>query len=139
MTITAQHQEFNYYCLDREKPVSEEFVVTYNDGSVIKKILYKIGLRANIKHEDCFVLYTESESDLDDFIFIPTETFYNYQESFFTSIFSIEEIKTLIKRIKTINIFEFTSLLDFTNIYGDYKDFLESNWSNLNMDELIEI
>ena len=137
MTITAQHQEFNYYCLDREKPVSEEFVVTYNDGSVIKKILYKIGLRANIKHEDCFVLYTESESDLDDFI--PTETFYNYQESFFTSIFSIEEIKTLIKRIKTINIFEFTSLLDFTNIYGDYKDFLESNWSNLNMDELIEI
>ena len=139
MTITAQHQEFNYYCKKKKKPVSEEFVVTYNDGSVIKKILYKIGLRANIKHEDCFVLYTESESDLDDFIFIPTETFYNYQESFFTSIFSIEEIKTLIKRIKTINIFEFTSLLDFTNIYGDYKDFLESNWSNLNMDELIEI
>jgi len=137
--MTRQRREFDCYCLDRENPLSEEFVVSFNNGTIIKKVLYKIGLRAKIKHIDSFVLYTESESDLEDFIFIPTDTYYEYRKLFFTDVFSIEDLNKLIYKIKTINIFEYTSLLEFTNIYKDFKDFIEVNWNILDMDELIEI
>ena len=137
--MTRQHEEFNCYCLDRCKPLSEEFTITYTDGSIIRKILYKIGLRASIKHVDCFCLYTESDDDIDRFLFISTEKYYEYQKRFFFDIFNVEDLSSIINSIKTINIFEFVSLLDFNNIYQDFKDYLEYNWSRLQMDELIEI
>ena len=137
--MTRQQQEFNYYCLDRCKPLTEEFTVTYNDGNAIRKSLYKIGLRANIKHTDCYCLYTESERDLDDFMFISVENYNDFYKNFFFDIFDYEDLKSIILSIKTINIFEFMSLMDFTNIYQDFKDFVETNWSELNMDNLIEI
>lgn len=136
---TRQHQEFNYYCLDRLKPLSEELPITYNDGNIIRKKLYKIGLRTNIKHQDCFVLYTESEEDLDRFVYITTDNFYDYQESFFNDVFTISDLKEIVKTILTINIFEYASLLDFTYIYNDFKEFIESNWLYLDMDNLIEL
>ena len=137
--MTKQMQEFDYYCLDRIKPLSEDFTVTVNDGNIIKKLLYKIGLRASIKHTDCYCLYTESEQDLDHFLFIPVEKYNDYQRRFYLDVFSEEDIKSIIKSIKTINIFEFTSLLCFTHIYQDFKEFLEYNWTALDMDDLIEI
>lgn len=139
MTLTPQHEEFNYYCVDRLKSIDEWLPISYTDGDIIKKIRYKIGLRAVIKHQDCFILYTESDQDLEEFIYIDTEEYYNNQHRFFTDILSITEVKELIKKLKTINIFEFTSLLDFTNIYDEFKDFIESNWLNLDMDNLIEL
>lgn len=137
--ITRQHQEFNYYCLDRLKPLSEEVPITYNDGNIIRKILYKVGLRTNIKHQDCFVLYTESDEDLDCFIYIAADKFYDYQSRFFNEVFSLSEMKDIIKKLTTINIFEYTSLLDFTYIYNDFKELVDFNWNNLDMDNLIEI
>lgn len=137
--LTKQHEEFKYYCLDRCKPLSEEIKITYNDGNIIRKILYKIGLRTSIKHQDCFVLYTESDDDLNNFIYIAVETFYNYQQRFFNDIFSLSEIKDIIKVLPNINIFEYTSLLDFNYIYNDFKEFVEYNWLTLDMDNLIEI
>ncbi|MEE3344058.1 MAG: hypothetical protein VZS44_08210 [Bacilli bacterium] len=137
--MTREQQEWEYYCLDRCKPISEEFTITYDDGGCLHKTLYKIGLKANIKHTECYCLYTESENDLDTFLFIPVEIYNNYQKSFFFDIFKLDDIKELIKSIKTINIFEFTSLLDFTNIYQDFKDLVEENWNILKMDNLIEI
>ena len=139
MILTRQHKEFNYYCLDRLKPISEELVITYNDGNIIRKILYKIGLRTNIKHQDCFVLYTESDDDLDNFIYIAADIYYEYQWRFFNEIISLEEFKEIIKRLTTINIFEYTSLLEFNYIYDEFKQLVECNWDNLDMDNLIEI
>jgi len=139
MILTKQHQEFNYYCLDRLKPLTEELRVTYNDGSVIRKVLYKIGLRADIKHQECFILYTESDQDLDEFIYIGAEEFYENQRRFFTDILSVEEVREIIKKLSTINIFEFTSLLEFTNIYEEFQLFIENNWEVLDMDNLIEL
>lgn len=139
MILTKQHQEFNYYCLDRQKPLTEEIRLTINDGNIIRKVLYKIGLKADIKHHECFILYTESDQDLDEFIYIDAEDFYNNQRRFFTEILSIEEVKELIKTLKTINIFEFASLLEFTHIYEEFQEFVETNWTVLNMDSLIEL
>lgn len=139
MNLTRQHQEFNYYCLDRIKPYTEEFVVTSQDESAIKKTRYKIGLKAKIKHQECFILYTESDKDLDEFLYISVEDFYNNQSRFFTEIIPLAEIKELIKCLLTINIFEFLSLLEFNTIYEDFKQLIEINWLNLNMDNLIEI
>lgn len=139
MTLTKQYREFNYYCLDRLKPLTEELRVTYNDGSIIRKILYKIGLRANIKHQECFILYTESDADLDEFVYIDANEFYENQRRFFTEILTVEEVKERIKTLSNINIFEFTSLLEFTNIYEEFKSFIETNWDILEMDNLIEL
>ena len=139
MEITKQHIEFNYYCLDRLKPLTEEFPVTYYDGSVVKKILYKIGLRSKIKHQDCFVLYTESDQDLEQFIYIEAESFYNNQRRFFNDILQPFEVKEYINQLKTINIFEYVSLLEFECIYDEFKCLVESNWEILSMDNLIEI
>ena len=132
-------EEFECYCLDKCNPLDEEFTITVNNGTIIRKILYKIGLRAKIKHTDCFCLYTESEQDLETFYFIPVDTFYDMQQRFFFDIFKQEDLPSIIKSIKTINIFEFTSLLEFSKIYQNFKDFIEYNWSHLHMDDLIEI
>ena len=139
MSLTKQHREFNYYCLDRLKPFTDEIRLTYNDGFIIRKVLYKIGLKANIKHQECFILYTESDEDLNEFIYVGAEEFYNNQRRFFTDVLSDAEVRELIKKLKTINIFEFASLLEFTNIYEEFQLFIENNWAVLNMDSLIEI
>lgn len=139
MIATKQYKEFKYYCLDRLKPITEELRLTYNDGNIIRRVLYKIGLKANIKHQECFILYTESDEDLDEFIYISAEEFYENQRRFFTEVLSKNEVNDLIKKLKTINIFEFTSLLEFTNIYEEFQLFVENNWIVLNMDNLIEI
>ena len=125
--VTREKKEFEYYCLDRLKPLCEEFPVSYKEGGVIKKLRYKVGLRASIKHEDCFILYTESDDDLERFTFIRTETFYNYQKKFYTETITVTEMKEVIETLPNINIFEFTSLLNFINIYSDFKDLIENN------------
>lgn len=137
--MSKQQQEFNCYCLDRCKPVSEELPIAYDDGCVITKVRYKIGLRAMIRRRECFVLFTESEDDLNGFTYISADHFYDNQERFFTEVISFEEFKELIKKLPNINIFEFVSLLSFINIYADFKNFVDANWEILNMDNLIEI
>ena len=137
--MTRQRQEFNYYCLDRCKPIFDEITVTYNTGSVIKKVLYKIGLRANIIHLACLLLYTASDTDLDTLVYIATDVFYDNQYRLHTNIISIEEKDTLFRKLSTINIFEYTSLLDFTYIYDEFKELVEYNWDALDMDNLIEV
>lgn len=137
--MTKQHQEFVYYCLDRLKPDDDLLVISYTDGDIIKKATYKIGLKAKIKHQICYVLYTESDRDLDEFIYIDVDVYDDNRRRFFNDIFHINELKNLIRKIKTINIFEFVSLMNFVNIYENFSNILEGNWEYLNMDELIEI
>ena len=137
--MTRQHQEFDYYCLDRLQPFENDLKITYSDGSVIKNLLFKVGLKAKIKHVDCFILYTDSDKDLEQFIYIDSATYFDNQRRFFNDVFSIQEVKEIIKCLKTINIFEFVSLLDFIHIYEDFREIVETNWNSLNMDNLIEI
>lgn len=137
--MTKEKQEFDYYCLDRLKTIGEDFPLAYTDGSVVRKLYYKIGLRASIKRQDCFILYTATEDDLEGFTFIPTDAFYNNQKRFYTEILTTTEVKELMKKLPSINIFEFVSLLDFINIYSEFKELVDYNWENLNMDSLIEI
>ncbi len=136
--MTKEHQEFEYYCLDRCK-IGEEFPFSYTDGNIIHKRKYKLGLRTRIKRQDCFVLFTDNEDDFDSFIYISAEMFYNFQQRFFNDIFTLEEFKEIIQVLTTINIFEYTSLLNFDNIYDDFLDIIENNWEELSMDKLIEI
>ena len=129
---------FNYYCLDRIKPITEELYITYSDDGLLRKTYYKIGLIAFVKKIDCFVLYTATDEDLNAFIFIPVEFFYDNYQHFMTDIISKDEFKNSIRMVHTINIFEFASLLDFTYIYNEFKELLEYNWEALNMNQLIE-
>lgn len=137
--MTKERQEFEYYCLDRLKVLGDDFPLAYSDGAVIRKIFYKIGLKATIKREECFILYTGNEEDYEHFTFIPVDVFFNNQKRFYTEVLSIEEVKELIRKLPAINIFEFTSLLEFNNIYEEFKELLEDNWEMLQMDNLIEI
>lgn len=137
--MTKEQQEFEYYCLDKIKPYNDEVLVTYETDDSIKKILYKIGLQALVKHVECFILYTESDEDLEKFIYIPTKTFYDFRKSIHDDILSLTEYKELFRCIMTINIFEFTSLLEFQYIYQDFKDLINYNWNELDMNSLIEI
>lgn len=137
--MTKQHKEFSYYCLDRLKPDDDLLIISYNDGSIIHKVMYKIGLKAKIKHKDCFVLYTESDRDLDEFIYIDADVYYDNRRRFFNDVLQMEELKEIIKKISTINIFEFISLMSFINIYDNFSNIVEANWEYLNMDQLIEI
>lgn len=139
--MTKEQQEFEYYCLDRLKLVSNEspFPVSYSDGVIIKKLIYKVGLKATIKKQECFVLYTDSDDDLVGFTFIPIERFYENQKRFYTEVFDKNELSDIIRILPAINIFEFTSLLEFNTIYDEFKSLLEDNWQKLQMDDLIEI
>lgn len=137
--MTRQQKEFDCYCLDRCKPIFDDIVFAYDDGAIIRKVKYKIGLRANIKHCDSLLLYTESDADLEKLIYIAVDEFYDNQRRFFSEILSIDEIKELFKQLVTINIFEYTSLLDFNCIYDEFKELVEYNWEVLDMDNLIEV
>ena len=72
-------------------------------------------------------------------MFIPADIFYDNQKRFFTEVLTVEEVKTMIKILPAINIFEYTSLLEFTKIYKEYKELVEENWEKLDMNNLIEI
>lgn len=135
--MSRQQEIFNYYCLDRLKPITEDLTITYRGDTYIKRMEYKIGLRAKIKRVDSFILYTMSDDDLDNFLFISTSDFFNNQELFFTSIISQEEYESYIHKLPSINIFEFASLLDFNFIYEEFKSFIETNWKVLQMDNLL--
>lgn len=137
--MTRQHELFNYYCLDKTKPIPEMFTISYRDGERIRSIEYRIGLRAKIKHIDCFVLYTATDADLDVIVFVPVDTFYDNYSYFLTKVISKDEYLSYIRVLQTINIFEFTSLLDFSYIYSDFKEFVEYNWAAIDMDSLIEL
>ena len=137
--MISAKETFEYYCLDRIKPVSEELNITYKDDGLIRKLYYKVGLRAKVKHVDCFILYTATDDDLDTFLFMPVDYFYDNQARLMLSVIDKDEYMTIIKRINTINIFEFVSLLDFMYIYDDFKTFVEYNWQVLSMDSLIEV
>jgi len=139
--VTKEQQEFEYYCLDKTMPLPEEFPLVYSNGNATKKLYFKVGLKAKIKHIDCVIIYSavEFEDNLERFMFIPAEIFYANQKRFFTEVLSLDEVKSIIKIIPTINIFEYTSLLEFTNIYKDYKDLVIENWEKLDMNNLIEI
>lgn len=137
--MISAKETFEFYCLDRLKPVSEELNITYRDDGLIRKLYYQIGLRAKIKHVDCFILYTSSDDDLDALVFMPVDYFFDNQARLMLSTIEKEEYMQIVKHINTINIFEFVSLLDFTYIYDDFKQFVEYNWQILNMDSLIEV
>jgi hypothetical protein len=128
---------FNFYCIDRLKPLGDELYITYRDEGTIRKQHYYIGLKAKVKKIDSFVLYTATEDDLDVFLFIPVDFFYDNYERLMTTIITKEEFLQIIKRIYTINIFEFVSMLDFVYIYTDFKDIVDMNWQTLDMDSLM--
>lgn len=138
--MTRQYQEFKYYCLDRLLPFENDLRISYKtDYSGIRTINYKIGLKAKIKHEECFILYTDSDLDLDQFLYITVEDYYNNQYTFLHEILSLTEYNEFIIRLTRINIFEFVALLNFLNIYLDFKELVDEKWSLLNMDALIEL
>lgn len=137
--MTKQLQEFNYYCLDRISFLSNDLRIAYIVDGVIRKLRFKIGLRAKIKRRECFILYTETEEDLDQFMYIDVDSYFDNERRFFTDIFSVEEKKEIIKQLNTINIFEFLSMLNFISIDKDFYCLVENNWTNLDMDNLIEL
>ena len=92
--MTREQQEFEYYCLDRIMPLTEEFPVVYKDGDILRKLYFKVGLKAKIKHIDCIVIYSavNFEDNLERFMFIPADIFYDNQKRFFTEVLTAEEV-----------------------------------------------
>lgn len=137
--MTKAKEIFNYYCIDKIKPIEEELVISYKDDEVIRKVYFKLALRAKIKKVDCFILYTASDEDLETFVYLPADIYYDNCERFYLDVIPKDEYMRDFKRLYTINVFEFTSLLDFQWIYDSFKRFVEYNWNTLHMDSLIEL
>ena len=135
--MSKEHQYFNYYFLDILKTIDDELPISYKDDGLIRKIYYKIGLIAKIKNTRCFILY--NEEDFENLTYSSCEFINDHKEDLFLHIQEKRTIKDNIKELNTINIFEFTSLLNFEYIYSEFKDIIDYNWNNLNMDNLVEI
>lgn len=129
---------FEYYCLDKTKPITEELNITYSEDGLIRKFYFKTGLRALIKKIDCYILYTSTEEDFENLLFIPVDYFYDHFQRLSMSIIPKYEYLETIKQLQSINIFEFTSLLDFMYIFEEFKNLILTNWQRLNMNSLIE-
>lgn len=135
--MTREHSYFNYYCLDRLKPLGHELTIAYNDDGYIRKVSYHFGLRAKVKNRECYIFYTED--NYEDFIYAPVDYIDEHYESLMLNVQNKEELFSYIKSINTMNIFEFTSLLLFSYIYSDFKDLIDYNWDVLKMNDLIEL
>ena len=135
--MTKEHEYFNYYCLDRMKVLDNELPLAYDDEGLIRKIYYKIGLIAQVKHILSYILYTEE--DFDNLIYIPCEFVDNNKESLFLYPQNKQDLFEQLKTIQTMNIFQFMSMLTFTYIFEDFKEIVDYNWDNLNMNSLIEM
>ena len=135
--MSKEHEYFNYYCLDRLQNLDNDIPISYKNDGLIRKIYYKIGLIAKVKQSRCFVFYTENE--FENLIYSDCEFINDHREDLYLNVQEQETIKDNFKSINTINIFEFTSLLNFEFIYTDFKGIIDYNWDNLQMDNLIEI
>ena len=134
--MTKEHKYFDYYCLDRLKSIDDELPVSYKDDGMIRKIYYKKGLQAKVKNTPCFILYTED--DFENLIYASCDYINEHMEQLLLYPQEKEDLFSEIKQIQTINIFEFTSMLNFMYIYSNFKDIVDYNWENLGMDSLIE-
>lgn len=139
MKASKQRKEFEYYCLDRLQCISDYLPIKYKDDGEVKKIIYRFGLKANIKQRPSYILYTETDKDFEQFVYIDVDDYNDYQRHFFMDIISKEEMNELIKKVTTINIYEFVSLFNFIRIYDAFLLLVLNNWDHLNMDQLIEI
>ena len=135
--MTREQEYFNAYCLDRMKVIDNDLPIAYNDDGLIRKVYYKIGLVAQIKRTICYILYTED--DFDNFVYIPEEYVLEHEEDLRLHVQKKEELFEHLKVVQTMNIFQFMSMLMFNYIYQDFKDIVDYNWLNLNMDSLIEM
>lgn len=135
--MTKEQEYFNYYCLDRMKTVGDDLPISYDDDGLIRKVYYKIGLVAKVKRTVCYILYTEE--DFENLVYIPEEYVLEHEQDLRLRVQKKHELFEYLKIIQTMNIFQFLSLLDFTWIYQDFKDIVDYNWLNLNMDSLIEM
>lgn len=134
--MSKEHTYFNYYCLDRIKSIDNDLPVSYKDDGLIRKIYYKIGLIAKIKNSRCFVLY--QEDDFENLVYSTCEFVNDNKEDLLLNVQEKSTVKENFKEINTINIFEFVSMLNFEFIYNEFKDIVDYNWNNLNMDNLVE-
>ena len=135
--MTREQSYFNYYCLDRLKPLGDELSIAYNDDGYIRKVQYHFCLKAKIKNKYCYVFY--KDDNYEEFIYASVDYIDENYENLMLNVQNKLELFDFIKTIKTMTIFEFTSLLTFTYIYSDFKDLIDYNWDALNMDKLIEI
>ena len=136
---SKEHEYFNYYCLDKIKPLQEELIISYDEDGLIRKFYYKIGLYAKVKNTYCYILYSEDDNTLENLIYLSQDYLNNNREYILLNILSKSEYMENIKSIPTMNIFEFTSLLNFTYIYDEFKSLIDYNWDTLNMNSLIEM
>ena len=135
--MSREHKYFNYYCLDRLKSIDNDLPISYKDDGLIRKIYYKIGLIAKIKNIRCCILYTEE--DFENLVYSSCEFIDDHREDLYLNIQDKQTIKDNIREINTMNIFEFTSLLNFEYIFSEFKEIIDYNWNNLDMDNLVEI
>lgn len=135
--MSKQQEFFNYYCLDRLKLIDNELPLSYIDDGLIRKFYYKIGLISRVKSTISYVLY--DEEDFEELTYISCEYADDHRESLMLYPQDKETFFGVVKKIQTINIFQFTSMLNFDYIYSDFKDIIEYNWDTLKMDSLIEI
>ena len=73
------------------------------------------------------------------FIYSSCEFIDDHKEDLYLRVQEKQTIKDNIKRINTINIFEFTSLLNFEYIYSEFKDIIDYNWSNRSINLLFSL
>lgn len=119
------------------KYLDDELPVSYKDDGLIRKIYYKIGMIARIKNTLSYILYTEDS--FENLVYVSCEYVDNHREHLMLYPQPKNELFDIIKTIQTMNIFQFLSLLNFTYIYEEFKDIVDYNWDNLNMNMLIEM
>ena len=135
--MSKEQEYFNYYCLDKIKSLDNDFPISYSDDGYIRKVYYKLGLIAQVKKTICYILYTED--NFEDLIYIPEEYVLEHEQDLRLKTQNKEELFEVLKIVQTMNIFQFLSMLNFMYIYQDFKDIVDYNWDNLNMNTLIEM
>lgn len=135
--MTEQQRQFNYYCLDRIRNFDDELRVAYKDEDTIRKLNYRIGIEARIKHTNCYVLYLED--NFDDLVYVSKEFVDDHREDLFLHTQEKEVFIQEFKHLPRINIFQFVSMMTFIYIYEYFKSIIDYNWNYLNLDSLVEI
>ena len=128
---------FNYYCLDKTRDADSSLTIAYRDNTEIKKFPYKIGFISRVRQCISYILY--KEEDIDNLFYVSCDYIDNNLERLLLYPIDKEEYDVEFKYLGNITLSEFTSLLDFNIIYEDLKSFIDTEWNNFRMDDLLYV
>lgn len=131
--MSENKELFDNYCLDKFQEEDVLYPIKYRvNDDIIRRVDYNFAFKDKVKGDLCYVLFNEDDEEDVYFTYVPVDC---VEEN--DMVLFVDE-NTPIRKVKSMTIYEYASLLSFKDIYNIIKKDIDKKWDEVGMDELIE-